>query len=259
MHITHPEVVSTEQNEVVKKPLLQAHLFDVSKYGDGEEEKAKNDLNALINERKMAKPLVVMEIFRFGDIELKVDGKVLATTEKERLGKAPLAKLICSVYDLVVLRNINQVEGHGDAMAEANSQVPVSVIFKAANIMLQQHGVACRAMPFPIMHSKDDAHKGQIGYQMLIVDPEEYNIYQTLLQKIAVKHGYQKAMEDASKYSYEILRKRAGGANEIPANIVERSIVHFTTHDRYTLNGVLLRNAEPDFFEDLAERFQIFY
>lgn len=255
---TYPKVASVLQNTVVKKPLLEADLFDVASF-KGDDEKAKNALNALINERKMAKPLVVVEIFHFGGIDLVMNGKPMEATSEEKSEQAPIAKLVCSVYDLVVLRNLNQKKGMGDPVAEANSQVPVSVIFKAANIMLKQHNVACRVMPFPLAHSKDDENFGKIGYQMLVVDPEEYNVYVTLLHKIAVKHGYVKAMEDASKYAYEILKERAGGAIEIPSEVVESSIVHFTTHDKYTLNGVLLRNAEPEFFEDLDKRFQIFY
>ena len=194
------EVVSEEKNET-GKPLLSGLLLNLAEWSeddleDTRVEQIKRAIRNLASKHKTYKePYMSMDLIERNNIKLfDLEGEELIADNKN------LVRVVVSAWDIV---NLDHIANPGNSVVRANTAIPIYRWFQAANLLLKNANIIGRLIPFPL-----DQEKDEVVFHMLRTTPDEFTMYQRVLEFATTQEPLEKAFATSARYSYEILRQR---------------------------------------------------
>lgn len=247
-----------------KEPLMQGLYLDFGKI-EGLENKQNSLLRAVARLKEkdphtFKPPYIVMDLAAPKDVVIRNQANVVIdypnNTEhtSDTYGLNPVVKILvpaCQVVDVSKMKTSKALGGH--AIVKCNSVVPVYRWFQAANLLLHyMDDKEIRLVPFPIQTENG------VVYHMLPVNPQEFTLYEDILQFGVMQQGVQAGFETSGKMSYEILGRR--GVKRLTAEEVDHLLTHVMLgHNKNILTGIMLHRAGKEDLEDLQGNHFIYY
>lgn len=200
-------------------------------------------------------PFIVMDLGAPDDVKIEGDASYPPEDADDSLVSEdyslnPNVKLLVPATQVVDLAGISGMAG--TKTVKCNQMIPAYRWFQAANLLLAHAGLKTRVTPFPLEHDQG------VTYHMLPVEPQEFQLYQQILDFGVKEQGMEKGFSTAAKFSYEILGKR--GIKEMTEEQVDAALVHVMLgQNDGKCEGILFHRAARSDFEDLANTHFIYY
>lgn len=175
------------------------------------------------------------------------------TTEKEKLdvdmkltGKSP----ICVFASCSQIVDLTHLHDDGNSRIIVHRHVQPYHVYAAVNYQLQTKDMNYRILPFPIENTSEDTkHLGEMFYESILVSIPDYQVFEkllgTMLETAKDEDSALAKFAEASKYSYEVLGKRAD-IIEFTPEVVEPHLIHTFYSPMTTLHGVIATNIPDD-------------
>lgn len=241
------------------EPLIEGLFVDLG----AELDKEKTIIGAIKKMRessedmknKFKTPFIVMDLAAPKDVGIEGEASYPSDDADDSLVSEdyslnPNVKLLIPATQVVDLAGIAGLAG--TKTVKCNQMIPAYRWFQSANLLLAHAGLKTRVTPFPLEHEKG------VTYHMLPVEPQEFQLYQQILEYGTREQGLEAGFATAAKFSYEILGKR--GIKEMTEEQVDAALVHVVLgQNDGKCQGILFHRAARSDFEELAKTHFVFY